>query len=200
MEHSPDSSSSSSPKPHDDTRWYNPYEQLNGPAHYLYALPTSPEILFDEEALLKGRTWTENLTCCTGAGYVLGGISGALKGSVDGLKSGEAGETLKLRTTRVLSSGGHTARKFGNSVAVIGMFYAGFESMLESYRDTDDEWNTVGASFGAGALYRAAAGPRSALIGGALGAFAAGFYVVGKQMFKKYVPSGQLSIKTSLNG
>ncbi|XP_026459521.1 mitochondrial import inner membrane translocase subunit TIM23-2-like [Papaver somniferum] len=187
MAHSTDSSSSSS-KSHDGTRMYNPYEQLNGPAQYLYSLPTSPEFLFDEEAMRKGRTWSENLCSCSGAGYVLGGISGALKGSVDGLKSSEAGETIKLRTARVLNRGGHTARKFGNSVALIGMFYAGFESMLKGCRDTDDEWNTVGAGFGTGALYRAAGGPRSAVIGGALGAFAAGLYVVGKQMLKKYVP------------
>ncbi|KAI3916465.1 hypothetical protein MKW92_005922 [Papaver armeniacum] len=194
MEHS---SSSSSPKSHDGTRMYNPYgEQFNGPARYLYSLPTSPEILFEE----KGRAWNENLVFYTGAGYVLGGISGALKGTVDGLKSAEAGETIKLRTNRVLNGGGHTSRKFGNTAAIIGMYYAGFESLLESCRDTEDEWNTVGAGFGTGALYRAAGGPRSALIGGALGAFAAGFYVVGKQMFKKYVHLEQLSIKTTLNG
>ncbi|KAI3878432.1 hypothetical protein MKW92_026757 [Papaver armeniacum] len=169
MENSTDSSSSSSPKSHDGTRMYNPYgEQFNGPAQYLYSLPTSPEIFSKR----NGRAWNDNLVFTP----------------------------VPLRTNRVLNSGGHTSRKFGNKVAIIGMYYAGFESMLESFRDTEDGWNTVGAGFGTGALYRAAGGPRSALIGGALGAFAAGFYVVGKQMFKKYVPLEQLSIETTLNG
>ncbi|KAI3987203.1 hypothetical protein MKX01_031687 [Papaver californicum] len=183
MEHSTDSSSES----HDGTRLYNPYEQLNTPAKYLYKLPTSPQFLFEEEAMRKHRSWSENLSACAGAGYVLGGITGTMKGSVDGLKSAEAGETIKLRTTRVLSSGGHSARKFGNSAAVIGMFYCGLEGMLRNYRDSDNVWNSVGAGFGAAALYRAAAGPCSAAVAGALGAFAAGFYVVGKGIIGKYV-------------
>ncbi|KAM7511826.1 hypothetical protein LguiB_010701 [Lonicera macranthoides] len=179
-------SSSSEKKP--ATRQYHPYQDLQVPIHNLYNLPTSPEYLFHEEANVQRRSWSENLQYYTGSGYLAGAIAGGLKGSVEGIKAAEAGDTLKLRINRVLNSGGHTGRRFGNSLGVLGLIFAGIESGIIHWRGNDDILNSVAAGLGTGALYRAASGPRSAAIAGAIGGLAAGAAVAGKQVMKRYVP------------
>lgn len=79
-------------------------------------------------------------------------------------------------------------RKFGNNLGVLGLMFAGLESALIQYRDTDDLVNTALAGLGTGAIYRAARGPRSAAIAGAIGGIAAAAAVAGKQVVKRYVP------------
>ncbi|XP_042492032.1 mitochondrial import inner membrane translocase subunit TIM23-1-like [Macadamia integrifolia] len=170
------------------TRLYHPYQDLHIPVQNLYNLPTSPEYLFDEEAAVQRRSWGENLQYYTGSGYLAGAIVGASKGSIEGIKTAEPGDTLKLRINRVLNSGGQTGRRFGNSLGVVGLIFAGLESGLIHLRDTDDVMNSVLAGLGAGALYKAASGPRSAAVAGAVGGLAAGIAVAGKQVFKRYVP------------
>lgn len=170
------------------TRPYHPYQDLQIPIHNLYNLPTSPEFLFDEEAHRQRRSWSENLQYYTGSGYLSGAIAGGVKGSIGGIRAAEAGETLKLRINRVLNSGGQTGRRFGNTMGVLGLIFSGLESTMIHIRDTDDLLNSVVAGLGTGALYKAAAGPRSAAIAGAIGGLAAGVAVVGKQIVKRYVP------------
>ena len=164
-------------------RKYHPYQDLyNVPAQNLYNLPTSPEFLFQEESLNQRRSWSENLQYYTGTGYLTGAILGGSKGSIEGIRAAEPGETLKLRVNRVLNSGGHMGRRFGNNLGVLGLMFAGIESGLIHWRDTDDLVNTVLAGLSTGAIYRAAKGPRSAAIAGAIGGIA------GKQAVKRYVP------------
>ena len=55
-------------------------------------------------------------------------------------------------------------------------------------RDTDDVVNSVVAGLGTGALYRAAAGVRSAAVAGAIGGVVVGAAVTAKQVLKRYVP------------
>ncbi|GLJ22207.1 hypothetical protein SUGI_0417370 [Cryptomeria japonica] len=149
-------------------RLYNPYEDLHGPAFdirpvkSLYQIPTTPEFLFQEEAALKRRSFSDNITYYTGSAYLTGAVSGAAVGLVEGLKAAEAGDSTKLRINRVLNSSGHTGRKFGNRLGVIGLLYAGLESGIVAARGTDDSINSVIAGLGTGALFRAAAGIRSA--------------------------------------
>ncbi|XP_010267477.1 PREDICTED: mitochondrial import inner membrane translocase subunit TIM23-2-like [Nelumbo nucifera] len=169
-------------------RLYNPYQDLQLPIQTLYKLPTSPEFLFQEEAVAQRRTWGENLTYYTGCGYLAGAIAGAGKGFVDGVKASEEGDTLKLRINRVLNASGHSGRKLGNRVGVIGLLYAGLESGIVAVRDTDDVINSVLAGLGTGALFKAASGPRSAAVAGAIGGLMVGAAVAGKQVLKRYVP------------
>ncbi|KAF8397148.1 hypothetical protein HHK36_016055 [Tetracentron sinense] len=168
------------------TRLYHPYQDLHVPIQNLYNLPTSPEYLFHEEAAVQRRSWGENLQYFTGFGYLTGAIFGASKGSLEGLKAAESGDTLKLRINRVLNSGGQTGRKFGNSLGVVGLIFAGLESGIIHLRGTDDLLNSVVAGLGTGALYKAASGPRSAAVAGAIGGLAAGVAVAGKQAIKRY--------------
>ncbi|KAI4350052.1 hypothetical protein L6164_010577 [Bauhinia variegata] len=170
------------------TRVYHPYQDLNVPIQKLYELPTTPELLFAEEAAKRHRSWGENLQYYAGCGYLSGAILGGAKGTVEGVKAAEAGDSLKLRINRVLNSGGQTGRRFGNSMGVLGLIYAGLESGITHWRGTDDLLNSVVAGLGTGALYRAAAGPRSAAIAGAIGGITAAAAVAGKQALKRYVP------------
>ena len=179
-------SSDSEPKP----RPYNPYEELNVNPQLLklYNLPTSPEYLFEEEALRKRRSWGENLTFYTGFSYLGGAVVGGAKGTFDGLRSAEYGESLKVRVSRVLNSGGHTGRRLGNSAGMLGLIYGGLDSLIFHYRDTDDVLGSVLAGLGTGSIYRIASGVRSAAIAGALGGVLVGAAVSGKQVLKRYVP------------
>lgn len=169
-------------------RLYNPYQDLQVPIQNLYKLPTSPEFLFQEEAIAQRRSWGENLTYYTGISYLAGAVAGAGTGFVEGVKASEPGDTLKLKINRILNGSGHTGRKFGNRAGVIGLMYAGLESGMVSLRDTDDVINSVAAGLGTGALYKAAAGVRSAAVAGAIGGVVVGVAVTGKQMLRRYVP------------
>lgn len=48
--------------------------------------------------------------------------------------------------------------------------------------------NSVVAGLGTGALFKAASGPRSAAVAGAIGGLMVGAAVAGKQLVKRYVP------------
>ncbi|XP_004486859.1 mitochondrial import inner membrane translocase subunit TIM23-2-like [Cicer arietinum] len=170
------------------TRLYNPYRDLEVPIQNLYKLPTSPEYLFVEEARRKHRSWGESLTFYTGCGYLAGAVGGAGVGFVEGVKSFESSDTVKLRINRILNSSGHAGRTWGNSLGVIGLLYAGIESGIVAVRDTDDVWNSVAAGLGTGVLYRAARGVRSAAVAGAVGGVVVGVAVTAKQVLKRYVP------------
>ncbi|XXG59846.1 hypothetical protein AAC387_Pa04g1859 [Persea americana] len=173
---------------HDGRRLYNPYQDLQIPIQNLYNLPTSPEFLFQEESIAQRRSWGENLTYYTGCGYLSGAIAGAGKGFFDGVKASETGDTLKLRVNRILNASGHSGRRIGNRLGAIGLLYAGLESGIVAIRDTDDLTNSVLAGLGTGALFKAASGPRSAAVAGAVGGLMVGAAVLGKQMVKRYVP------------
>ncbi|MED6185419.1 hypothetical protein PIB30_056886 [Stylosanthes scabra] len=181
---SPDHESDSESKK--DVRLYNPYKDLEVPIRNLYQLPTSPEYLFVEEAQRKRRSWGENLTFYTGCGYLGGAICGGTRGLFDGVKSFEAGDTVKLRINRILNSSGHAGRTWGNRLGVIGLLYSGIESAMMETRDTDDVWNSVVAGLGTGALYRISGGVRSAAVAGAVGVVVAGTVVTAKQALKRY--------------
>ena len=170
------------------TRLYNPYQDLQVPIRNLYQLPTSPEFLFVEEARRQRRSWGENVTFYTGCTYLGGAISGGGVGLVSGVRSFEAGDTMKLRINRVLNSSGHTGRAWANRLGVIGLLYAGMESGVQAMRDADDVWNSVAAGLGTGAVYRAARGVRSAAVAGAVGGVLVGMAVGAKQAVTRYVP------------
>ncbi|KMZ75935.1 Mitochondrial import inner membrane translocase subunit tim23 [Zostera marina] len=169
-------------------RLYNPYQDLQIPYQKIYNIPTSPEFLFQEESVAQRRAWGENLTYYTGCGYLVGAVSGAGKGLVEAVRATEPGDTFKLRVNRVLNSSGQAGRRVGNRCGVIGLMYAGIESALVTVRDTDDLLNSVVAGLGTGVLFKAASGPRSAAIAGAIGGLMVGVAVAGKQVVKRYVP------------
>ncbi|KAM0945587.1 hypothetical protein DsansV1_C10g0104291 [Dioscorea sansibarensis] len=169
-------------------RLYNPYHDLQIPYKNIYDLPTSPEFLFQEESLAQRRSWGENLTYYTGIGYLSGAVAGGALGLREAVRSAEPGDTMKLRINRILNSAGQSGRRMGNRLGVLGLLYAGMESGLVAVRDSDDWVNSVAAGLGTGALFKAASGPRSAAVAGAIGGLMVGAAVAGKQVLKRYVP------------
>ncbi|XP_042461065.1 mitochondrial import inner membrane translocase subunit TIM23-2-like [Zingiber officinale] len=169
-------------------RLYNPYQDLQIPYRTLYEIPTSPEFLFQEESHAQRRSWGENLTYYTGIGYLAGSGAGASIGLRRAVLSAEPGDTLKIRANRILNSCGQDGRRIGNRVGVICLMYAGLESGMVAARDTDDWVNSVVAGLGTGALFKAANGPRSAAVAGAIGGLMVGAAFAGKQVLKRYVP------------
>ncbi|GJM91250.1 hypothetical protein PR202_ga07608 [Eleusine coracana subsp. coracana] len=170
-------------------RLYNPYEGLNIPYKQLYDLPTSPEFLFQEEAVAQRRSWGENLTFYTGVGYLSGAVVGAALGLRQAAAGAEPGETAKIRTNRVLNACGSSGRRIGNRLGIIGLMYAGMESAMVAARDRDDWINSVAAGLGTGAVFRATNGPRSAVVAGAVGGVLAGGAMACKQLARRYVPA-----------
>lgn len=56
-------------------RLYNPYEGLGtqvGAKPHAFRLPEGPEFVFEEEATVRRRDWTQHLQFYCGGGYLLG--------------------------------------------------------------------------------------------------------------------------------
>uniref|UniRef100_A0A0D9ZPD8 Mitochondrial import inner membrane translocase subunit TIM22 n=1 Tax=Oryza glumipatula TaxID=40148 RepID=A0A0D9ZPD8_9ORYZ len=133
----------------------------------LYDLPTSPEFLFHEEALRSRRTCGEDLTFYTGCGYLVGRAAGAAAGLKRAAEEAERGDCGGSRC-------GSLGRAYGNRLGVVALLFVGIESTVGGLRDADGWANTVAAGIGTGALYRAAAGPRAAIVGSSVGGLMAG--------------------------
>lgn len=168
-------------------RQYSPYAGLPGGfdpsfSKALLSLPDAPEFVFSEEALMKRRSWSENLTYVTGVAYCAGSVGGGAAGAAAVLRSplpvGAEG-SLKLRVNRLLNGGGRAGRAAGNTAGVAGLLYSSLDSALSASRGTHDGWNTLAAGVGTGALYKLPAGARAAAVWGAGGGLLAGVGVLG---------------------
>ena len=171
---------------------YNPYADLHagvdtGNINTLYRLPETPEFLFTEEAAIQRRSFGDNLTFYTGCGWLGGATVGGLVGIVQGVRMREEGDTTKIRINKVLNASGHRGRLAANTLGVLGLLYGGLEGAAVYYRNTDDVYNSIIAGLGTGALYKAAAGPRTAAIAGAVGGITAAAWTAGKHVSKRYL-------------
>ena len=173
-------------------RLYNPYADLypglnTKSLENIYKLPNSPEFLFKEEAAVERRSFGENMIFSAGCGYLAGAVFGGVRGVGEGLRLREEGDTRKIRINRVLNASGHHGRASGNALGVLGLLYGTIEGGVAHYRGTDDFLNSVTAGLATGAVYKAASGPRVAVIASAVGGIAAAGLTAGKHLSKRYL-------------
>lgn len=162
-------------------RLYDPYDGLSsaiGTKKHAFTLPERVEFVFEEEAAVRRRGWTENLQFYTGLGYIGGASTGVVAGAYKflGNFSEISKEPLKLKTNRLLNSAGALARPLGNSCGILGLFFAGSESYLANQLDNRVPDSVVSMLAGAlsGAVYRSPRGPRQAAVAAGLGLIAGG--------------------------
>mmetsp|Transcript_28747 Transcript_28747/g.39736 ORF Transcript_28747/g.39736 Transcript_28747/m.39736 type:complete len:245 (-) Transcript_28747:89-823(-) len=171
---------------------YNPYEGLPstldpGMLEKLYNIPDTPEYLFSEESAVHRRSWSENLTYCTGVGYFGGALAGGVYGTITGLRSipeGSSPDSTKLRANRILNAVSNRGTMYGNNIGCVGLFYAGLESLICSQRGVDDAFNSFLAGGAAGTLYKAVSGPRAMLVYGSAGALLFGTAATAKALYQ----------------
>jgi hypothetical protein len=124
---------------------------------------TQPEFLFAEDAAVHRRSWSENLTYYTGAGYLAGAALGGGQGAAAALRApspvaaaaagiGGAGPTVvtdtpRLRINRLLNTAGRAGRGAGNAAGALGLLFSATESAALGAADgrVPDAVPTVGA-------------------------------------------------------
>ncbi|KAF5201847.1 Mitochondrial import inner membrane translocase subunit tim23-3 [Thalictrum thalictroides] len=130
----------------------------------------------------------ECLPYYTGSLYFTGAILGGAKGAVEGIMAAELGDTTNIRVNRIWNAGRHFGRKYGNSLGVLGFLFGVMESSIIYYRDGNDGISSsVLAGLGAGAIYKAGSGPRSAALAGAIGGLAAAGAKQAVPVIQRYV-------------
>ncbi|KAJ9505049.1 hypothetical protein QJQ45_016899 [Haematococcus lacustris] len=141
---------------------------------HAFKLPDQPEFVFEEESAVKRRGWTENLQFYTGAGYLAGGVSGVGLGVYNYamVKPDFPLDGWKLKVNRLLNQAGSKAKPLSNASAVLGLYFASFESYLVSQWELPDAACTVAAGAVSGALFRCPRGPRQAAAAGLVGVVA----------------------------
>jgi import inner membrane translocase subunit TIM23 len=175
---------------------YNPYQGLNaavsssGGQQPAYKLPRQPEFLFQEEAAVHRRSWSENLTFYTGSGYLSGAILGGSRGAFEALRvppPDTALNTTRLRLNRLLNLSGKNGRAAGHTLGVLGLFFSSAESLIGYFNDQSvpEAVNSVAAGALSGALYRAPRGLRTAGVAGGIGAVAASALVYARNNLSK---------------
>lgn len=180
-------------------RLYNPYEGIGAALDRRdvkapFRLPSEPEFLFSEEAIVKRRSWSENLTYYTGTGYLVGAAGGGGFGAYRALSSPVAVTTgggmpsQRIRVNQLLNTSGKLGRSAGNSLGVLGLLFSSTESMYYHVNDArlPDDLMTIAAGATTGAIFRSVRGPKQAVAAAALGSMA-GTILLGA---RKYVSSG----------
>jgi import inner membrane translocase subunit TIM23 len=175
---------------------YNPYAGLGvaldrrgeGGRPPAFRLPREPEFLFAEDAAAAAarRSWSENLTYYTGAGYLAGAAAGGSAGAWRAMGGPpglpDAAASRRLRVNALLNSSGRLGRSAGNALGVAGLLFASGESLLRHLADgaVPDAVPTLAAGAATGAVYRSVRGPRQAAAAAAVGALAAGALLAGR--------------------
>ncbi|KAL6777923.1 TIM23 [Auxenochlorella protothecoides x Auxenochlorella symbiontica] len=179
----------------DTSRLYNPYEGLAAVSRRegvpQFRLPQQPEFLFIEDATVHTRSWSENLSYYTGAGYLAGAMAGGGRGAFQALSTplavDGAGATQRLRLNQLLNTSGKLGRANGNSLGALGLMFAATESFGNYMSDgvVPSEVVTLAAGASAGALYRSVRGPRQAAAAAAVGALGAGALILARKTISR---------------
>jgi import inner membrane translocase subunit TIM23 len=115
-------------------------------------------------SLAPSRGWTDDLCYGTGTTYLAGLTLGGAFGFAEGLKKSTNSPNMKVRLNTTLNSITRRGPGVGNSVGVIAMIYNGTTAMIDASRGKHDIFNSLAGGAISGAIFKATAGPRAALM------------------------------------
>jgi mitochondrial import inner membrane translocase subunit TIM23 len=97
------------------------------------------------------------------------------------------GSTQRLRVNQLLNTSGKLGRSAGNSLGVLGLMFASFESFYGYLNDglVPEELTTMGAGASTGAVFRSVRGPRQAAAAGAVGLIGASTLLAARKFISR---------------
>ncbi|CAO3642362.1 unnamed protein product [Mucor hiemalis] len=129
-------------------------------------------------SLAPSRGWSDDLCYGTGTTYLAGLTLGGAFGMAEGLKKSSSAPNMKVRLNTTLNSITRRGPGVGNSVGVIAMIYNGTTAMIDASRGQHDVFNSLAGGAISGAVFKATAGPRAALVSAGVCAGVAGAWSV----------------------
>jgi len=112
-----------------------------------------------------------------GGSVLTGGAIGGLHGLYRGYQDTQ-GQVGKIRRTQLLNYVGKQGASTANSLGIVALMYSGIGCFMSWMRETDDDYNTIGAATVTGLLYKSTSGIRRCGIGGAVGFGLATAYIL----------------------
>ncbi|KAJ1915255.1 Mitochondrial import inner membrane translocase subunit tim23 [Mycoemilia scoparia] len=125
---------------------------------------------------IAGRSWSDDLCYGTGTLYLTGLTTGGLWGFIEGLKNPNVSKNFNIRLNTLLNSITRRGPFVGNSCGIIGLYYNSINAIITAQRGVKDSYGSIGAAALSGLLFKATAGPRSAIISSAICAGTVGTY------------------------
>eukprot|EP00730_Choanoeca_flexa_P017411 TRINITY_DN8386_c0_g1_i5.p1 TRINITY_DN8386_c0_g1~~TRINITY_DN8386_c0_g1_i5.p1 ORF type:complete len:221 (+),score=31.95 TRINITY_DN8386_c0_g1_i5:97-759(+) len=143
-----------------------------------------PEFLY-ANAKNKGRSFGEMMFYTTGSSYLTGTVFGGAYGIVEGLRH-PAATSNRLRLNTVLNAVQKRGPFLGNTLGIIALMYNISNWSISKVRGgTEDIGGHVTAATLTGLVYRAASGPRQAVLGAVTGLALSATFFVGKAFVNK---------------
>eukprot|EP00055_Hartaetosiga_balthica_P003072 m.6349 g.6349 ORF g.6349 m.6349 type:complete len:232 (+) comp2582_c0_seq1:150-845(+) len=142
---------------------------------------SQPDFLFPSSAS-RPRSFFQRASYSTGAGYLSGLLLGGVFGVFEGLRN-PAAVTNRIKVNTILNAVGKRGPFLGNTIATLSVMYHGVNYAAVQIRGgTDDHVNELASGLVTGAVFRAASGPRKALVGALTGIGMVITYYVGRKV------------------
>ncbi|KAK9333488.1 Tim17/Tim22/Tim23/Pmp24 family-domain-containing protein [Lipomyces starkeyi] len=145
----------------------------------LEALDLEDDALSDlpgSKGFLPSRGWSDDLCYGSGTMYMGGLALGGAYGLAEGLRQSPTSAPAKLKLNSVLNAVTRRGPYLGNSAGILAISYNVFNGLFDVYRSYHDAYNSIGAGFITGILYRSTKGIKPMAISGALMGTAAGVW------------------------
>jgi len=145
-------------------------------------LNIDPNVLSEPEFILpeganRQRGRLEYAFGSIGGSVLVGAAGGGIHGLYRGLRDTQ-NLPMKIRRTQLLNYIGKHGASAGNGLGVVALMYSAIGVTLSWARETDDEYNTLGAATATGLLYKSSSGLKRCGIGGVVGFSLAALYIM----------------------
>jgi len=134
------------------------------------------------QSALPSRGWTDELCYGTGTTYVSGLVLGGMWGFKEGMSRPlGTSNSWKLRINSILNGCTRRGSFLGNSAGILALFYNGVNSSIDAFRGHHDIMGGMAAGAISGAMFKATAGVRSAVVSATLMMAASGTWAWAKK-------------------